>query len=138
MVKDCLVGWHGWGLGLVAAILVGGCGSSDGLVDIGGTVTFDGQPISEGRIQFRMTEGDKQAYAGMIEDGKYKVRVAPGAALVEIRASRPVPGKFEEVNPGEPEQVGEMYIPEKYNSRTELKVTVSGPKEDQNFDLTAN
>ncbi len=132
---------HHSGLLLLASILAvlpiaSGCGSSDGLVGLGGTVTFDGTPISEGRIQFRSTTGDLKAYSARIENGKYEIRVEPGEAAVQIYASRPVPGKFEEVNPGEKDQVGEMYIPERYNSRTELSVNVEGPKEDQDFALT--
>ncbi len=111
---------HHSGLLLLASILAvlpiaSGCGSSDGLVGLGGTVTFDGTPISEGRIQFRSTTGDLKAYSARIENGKYEIRVEPGEAAVQIYASRPVPGKFEEVNPGEKDQVGEMYIPERYN-----------------------
>lgn len=132
-----LFGWEAKLVTLVALLTMVGCSSSDGLVEIGGTVTFDGAPIPEGRIQFRSTEGDQEAYAGLIENGKYVIRVAPGPALVEVRASRLIPGKFVEVNPGEKDQAGEMYIPEKYNSRTELKVPVESAKTDQNFDLVS-
>lgn len=138
MLQDRVFVRQGWLFGLLAAALLTGCGPSDGLVEVGGTVTFDGAPIPEGRILFRMTDGDQQAYSEVIENGKYLIRVAPGSARVEITASRLIPGKFVEVNPGEPEQVGEMYIPEKYNSRTELTATISGATESQNFDLTAN
>ena len=114
-----------------------GCGPSDGLVLLSGTVTFDGAPIPEGTIQFRALEGDQKAYASPIVDGKYEARVEPGPAIVEVRASRIVEGKFDESNPGEKVPVGEMYIPEKYNSRTELKVTVESDKLDENFDLAS-
>ena len=130
-------GWESKLLLLVALLTLVGCSAGDGLVEIGGTVTFDGEPIPDGRIQFRSTEGDQQAYAGLIENGRYSLRVAPGPASVEVRASRLIPGKFVEVNPGEKDQAGEMYIPEKYNSRTELKVTVETSKPDQNFDLVS-
>lgn len=123
-------------LTLSLALLVVGCGPRDGMVDVGGNVTFDGSPIPDGRILFRMTEGDQQAFSASIEQGKYLLRMPNGAARVEVTASRLIPGKFVEANPGEPEQVGEMYIPEKYNSRSELKATVSGPIENLNFDLT--
>lgn len=112
-----------------------GCDSSDGLVQVSGIVTYDGAPIPEGTIQFRALEGDQKAYASPIVEGKYEARVEPGPASVEVRASRIVEGKFDESNPGEKVPVGEMYIPEKYNSRTELKVTVEADKLDENFDL---
>jgi len=119
------------------SVSVVGCGPSDGLVLVSGTVTFDGTPISEGTIQFRALEGDQKAYASSIIDGKYEARVEPGPASVEVRASRIIEGKFVESNPGEFDPVGEMYIPEKYNSRTELKVAVASDKLDENFDLVS-
>src|SRR5690606_31258058 len=128
-------GWSAVGVCWVLLSLTG-CGSSDGLQMVSGTVSYNGTPLPEGRIQFRSLEGDQKAYAGGIENGEYSVRVAPGPASVEIRASRPVPGKFDESNPGEKEQVGEMYIPEKYNSRTELRVDVQPSTEKENFELT--
>jgi hypothetical protein len=130
-------GWEAKLLLVMALLTLVGCSAGDGLVEVGGTVTFDGAPIQDGRIQFRSTEGDQQAYAGLIENGKYVIRVAPGPALVEVRASRLIPGKFVEANPGEKDPVGEMYIPEKYNSRTELRATVETAKLEQNFDLVS-
>jgi hypothetical protein len=125
-----------WFLSIVCCLVwVTGCGPSDGLVQVGGTVTFDGAPIPEGTIQFRSLDGDQKAYAASILDGKYEARIAPGPASVEVRASRVIEGKFVESNPGELDPVGEMYIPEKYNSRTELKITVQSNKTDENFDL---
>lgn len=122
--------------------LCGGClaclgcgGTGDGLQELTGRVTYNGEPIPKGRIQFRALNDGQQAYAGMIDDGEYAVRVAPGPAAVEIRASRLIPGKYDESNPGEREPVGEMYIPERYNSRTELQVTIDPSTETENFDL---
>jgi hypothetical protein len=132
--------WRKWLLMGVAVCLLAslsGCGSSDGLVQVSGLVTYDGAPIPEGTIQFRALEGDQKAYASPSGDGKYEARVEPGPASVEVRASRIVEGKFDESNPGEKVPVGEMYIPEKYNSRTELKVTVESDKLDENFDLVS-
>lgn len=134
--------WRKGSLFLIVAALgflapTAGCGPSDGLVLVSGTVTFDGAPLSEGTIQFRALEGDQKAYASSIVDGKYDARVEPGPASVEVRASRIIEGKFVESNPGEFDPVGEMYIPEKYNSRTELKVTVESDKLDENFDLVS-
>ena len=121
-----------------ATLGIMGCGSSSGLQTLTGTVTFEGEPVSEGRIQLREVAGEQRAFAGLIENGQYSVEVPPGEFAVEIRASRPIPGKFDTSNPDQPEQAGEMYIPEKYNSRTELKVTVGPQSSTENFDLTAS
>ncbi|MFN3152689.1 hypothetical protein [Bremerella sp.] len=90
-----------------------------------GTVTFDGQPIEAGRILFRQTEGD----------GSYKLEVKEGPSEIAITASRLIPGKFDNSN-GTPEQMGEMYIPAKYNQKTELNALVtSGGQNQFVFDL---
>lgn len=118
------------------AVLATGCGNSDGLLRVSGEVKFDGELIENGRIQFRSTEGDMKAYSSPIRDGKYEVQIEPGESRVQIYASRPIPGVVEEINPGEFDQPGEMYIPEKYNSRSELTVSISESTDQQNFDLT--
>jgi hypothetical protein len=117
------------------ALFLSGCEESDGLQTITGTATFQGQPIPEGRIQFRFLDGDQKAYSSPIEEGEYLIRIPPGPASVEILASRPAPGKFDESNPGERVPIGEMYIPQKYNSRTELRVDVQPGAGKENFDL---
>lgn len=124
---------------LLPLLTFAGCmGSGDGLVPVTGTVSFDGAPIPEGRIQFRMTEGDRKAYAAQIVDGTYAARVEPGPASVEVRASRLIPGKMDESNPDDPQPVGEMYIPEKYNSRTELTAQIEGATDSEDFALTGS
>jgi len=128
-------GWLQWAAALAMVSGFIGCGESDGLVPVSGVVTFEGNPIPEGTIQFRTLQGDQKAYAAPILDGKYEARVETGPASVEIRASRIIEGKFVEANPGEMDPVGEMYIPDKYNSRTELKVDIQAAKLDENFDL---
>lgn len=129
MRKHCLQ------VSLLLLMLVGCMGSSDDLVSVSGNVSFDGEPISEGRIQFRMNDGDRKAYSGQIIDGSYLVRVEPGPAKVEVRASRLIPGKMDESNPDDPQPVGEMYIPEKYNSRTELTAQIERPSSTEDFAL---
>jgi hypothetical protein len=126
------------GLLTVTATLAGCGGSGIELVPVQGNVSYDGEPISEGRIQFRMNDGDRKAYAGQIIDGKYAVEVEPGPASVQIRASRLIPGKMDESNPDDPQPMGEMYIPEKYNSRTELTAEIEGPEDQEDFTLSAS
>lgn len=118
-----------WTISLVPLVLVAviGCGSSSGGLDlhqVTGTVTFAGQPIKEGRILFRAMEGDQRAFSSPITEGRYAVETLPGTMRVEITASRIVPGKFDTSNPGEKVPVGEMYIPARYNAKSELTVEV--------------
>jgi hypothetical protein len=94
-----------------------------------GEVTFEGKPVETGRITFRKVEADKRAFSGEIKGGKYDVKAEPGKMTVEITASRPS-GKFDTSNPDdEPQPIGEMYIPEKYNTKTELTAEVPAASE---------
>lgn len=123
----------------MAAVSLTGCKPSGlDLQKVSGAVTFDGAPIAEGRIQFRAVEGDQRAFSAEIRDGKYEAETLPGKMTVEIIASRPVPGKFDESNPGEKVPVGEMYIPARYNSKTELKAEIpAGGADGVDFALTS-
>lgn len=113
-------------LGLSLLVLAG-CGGETGpqRYPVKGDVTFEGEPVETGRITFRETEGDKRAFSGEIINGRYELQAEPGKMTVEIIASRPT-GKFDTSNPDdEPQPVGEMYIPEKYNTKTELTAEVT-------------
>lgn len=130
------------GIGLFAVFLATlGCGgASEGPVTyaVSGTATFDGEPIETGRITFRQTEPPRKAFSGEIVNGEYDLEAEEGAMEVKIIASRPVPGKFDNSN-GTPEPVGEMYIPLKYNDRTELSATVTPDGENEfPFELKSN
>jgi len=116
-----------------------GCGSGETgpeLYTVKGTVTFDGSPVDEGRIQFRHTEGDQKAYSADIKAGSYSIQTEAGNASIEITASRPT-GEFDTSNPDDPPQpIGEMYIPAQYNSETTLTADIK-PSADNSipFDL---
>lgn len=122
---------------LLLAILpvLSGCGDSSGTVPVTGKVTLDGEPITEGDILFRATDGSP-SHAGKIQDGIYSAEVSPGEKQVEITAYRDVPGKFREDNPGERTPVREMYIPQQYNRASTLKIEVTPGSQTENFELT--
>lgn len=127
---------------LLAPVALVGCGGGpEGpeLFPVSGTVTFDGSPVDDGRILFRRAEGDQKAYSAEIKAGKYSLECEAGKVKVEITASRLIPGKFDTSNPDdEPQPVGEMYIPAKYNSESTLEAEVKSAGENTiPFDLTS-
>lgn len=93
-----------------------------------GTVTFDGQPVTEGEIIFRAADGASGSSEEKIVGGSYTLETTPGAKRVEITARRKVEGAPAAAS-GEPAMSFESYIPEKYNEKSELtaEVTTSGP-----------
>lgn len=103
-----------------------GCSSkSDGpeIFTSSGTVLYNGEPVADGRIVFRSLDGDGRGFSAPIKDGEYSIETYGGRMRVEVRASREVPGKFDHSN-GEPTPVGEMYIPARYNSQSDLVTNV--------------
>lgn len=88
-----------------------------------GVVLFEGEPVESGRVLFRSLEGDGRGFSAPISNGKFRIETYAGKMRVEVRASRDVPGQFDYSN-GEPAAVGEMYIPQKYNSQSELVTNI--------------
>jgi hypothetical protein len=67
--------------------LLAGC-DGGGAVNIGGMVTYDGQPVEKGAIVFLPADGMGPTAAALIADGKYTVKVAPGRKRVKIEGGK--------------------------------------------------
>jgi hypothetical protein len=76
-------------LGLVLLLVAtSGCGGGDKKLTINGTVTYKGQPISGGMLQFAATQGGAPAAAVINKDGTYSMTgVTPGEVKVSITAT---------------------------------------------------
>lgn len=125
---------------LTGTALLVGCGGSDGppTYEVSGQVYFDNEPVNEGRILFRKLEGDGKSYSAEIKEGAYSLTTEGGQMAVEIIASRLIPNKFDNSN-GTPEPVGEMYIPARYNAKSELTAEVTAEGENEfPFALTSH
>ena len=88
---------------------------------VAGTVSFNGQPVPEASIVFEDASG-LPPDAGSVLDGEFSLSVKAGKKIVRIRASRVIEGKEDAGIPGTPLRVD--YIPAKYNTNSELFVTV--------------
>ena len=118
------------------AIVIAGCGGQEGpqRVVVSGAVTYQGQPVSEGKIRFSPAEGTEAPPSGtFIVQGQYvadaKGGVPVGTHKVQIEAFRPDPNFQKPAGPLPTgiteEELGRVqYIPEKYNKRTELQITI--------------
>lgn len=124
-----------------AASIIGCGGAPEGpkTAPVTGQVTLDGEPVAEGEIIFRPSEGgDGRSDAGAIRNGNYTMESTLGAKRVEIRAMRPVAGAVEEtLETGETGIAVEQYIPEKFNDKSELTADVQDSADNKiDFALT--
>ncbi|MBA4189224.1 MAG: hypothetical protein C0467_14605 [Planctomycetaceae bacterium] len=133
--------WFGVALLLVALT---GCGNSAATpMRVWGTVTFAGEPVSDGTIAFvPIAPHTGPTTGGQILKGQYDVPavVGPlsgGQYRVEITATRlsgrQVPNTIG--FGGGMLNVPEMYIPTAYNAASKLQVTISPQAAENQFDF---
>ncbi len=133
---------------LVLALGLSGCnGSGDGLPRqaVSGTVTFGGQPLATGAIQFvpagGMGAGGGIVGGAMILNGKYSIPrdggLIPGKYKVSINSGNATGERPKaELGPGRVPNVAKELIPVKYNSGTTLEIEIKeGGSSALNFTL---
>lgn len=122
---------------LVLTVLVG-CSSDGGKGTVEGTVTFNSQPLEKGLIRFVPVDGTSQPADSTITGGKFSVIAPVGEFRVEITSPKVVGQTKMYDTPDSPtvDKIQEA-IPPKYNTQTELKITVpKGKTENKQFDLS--
>lgn len=100
-----------------------------------GTVTLDGQPITEGEIIFESAEDASAGIPpaiGKIENGNYEVKAAPGTKKVSVSVK--VPDGPADVTGLQPTK---ETIPSKYNAKTTLTADVTEGDNTADFELTS-
>lgn len=120
---------------------ISGCGGSgDGYRAVSGAVTFQGNLIQEGAIQF-CTDSKPSVVRGgaMIRDGNYQVPrehgLVPGSYVVRISSAERIANPDKTQAEMSPFRTRER-IPAKYNTESELKIEVRADQPAQfNFDL---
>jgi hypothetical protein len=121
-------------LPLLTALLAG-CGGNAGpeRTVVSGTVTFDGKPLLEGAIRLvPLPNCPAPTTVTRIVDGKYsfdKLGGAPvGTHRIQFEAYRKI-NVAPRAGIAAPRPMAEggleQYIPEKYNARTQLEITIS-------------
>ncbi|MSU79536.1 MAG: hypothetical protein EXS16_15770 [Gemmataceae bacterium] len=115
-----------WVLGFLCGIILvsSGCGSR--VLEVEGSVEFDGVAVASGSISFEPADGSSGEFGGIITDGKYKITsppgVEPGARKVRIRAARKTGRQIPAGSPSPPgTMVDELVVvPAKYNDSSKL------------------
>jgi hypothetical protein len=106
---------------VVGLLPLPGCGGND-LAEVSGAVAIDGQPVTEGSIQFIPIEGTTGPGAGApIENGRYHIPrqkgVAVGKNRVELRAFKKTGRKVQDPTglPGTLTEERVPAFPKEYN-----------------------
>ncbi|WP_428305682.1 hypothetical protein [Lacipirellula sp.] len=109
-----------------------GCSQPE-FLEVSGTVNWQGNPVEVGEIIFHPTDPSVSAAAGRIRGGAFKFLSKCGKMRVDIQAVR----KTGKRDPIEGFEITELYIPEKFNARSELEIEVTRDAENHfTFDLT--
>lgn len=126
--------------------LFAGCGRSDGLVDVSGTVTLDGKPVADAVVQFTPAANEGSSYARPVtgrtnSSGHYFLEYStavtgtkPGKYRVSISTYWPQSVDSEDkVIPGNSEK-----LPEVFNSKSTLTAEVKENGQRVDFDLKSD
>lgn len=122
---------------LASMSFLAGCGPSDGMITITGSVTMDGEPVQDGSISLMPINGGSMG-GGLIENGYYSAKSSPGEMAVQIHAHKMVKKKNptrEEIERGLSEDSVSI-IPNEYNRQSKLRITVAPDQRNFEFNLT--
>lgn len=115
------------------------------LINAGGTITFDGQPLADAIVSFDDPEDDTFAYGKTDSSGRFRLQidsemngVKPGAKVVRISTSRKILGLNTDDDSDTKSATATERIPEKYNKKSRLFVEVVPSKANYDFDLKSN
>jgi hypothetical protein len=113
-----------------------GCFYESGKGTVNGEVTLDGQPLKEGTVRFEPVDGKSPTASATIVDGRFSAAVPVGEQRVQISAPRVV-GKTKMLDTPDCPEVDkvEELIPECYNLRSELNLTVQAGSQEKRFEL---
>ena len=122
---------------MLVSVGCGGRGTPD-LGKVSGTVTLDGQPLPQAKVEFQPTaDGGSASSATTDDQGKYELMYSVGIEGAQIgeHKVRITSYRQEHVEGSEPREIPER-VPPQYNSQTELIKTVEGGSQTIDFPLT--
>jgi len=127
------------GLFAVLIVVSVGCSSEDAAKGtVTGEVTLDGQPLKTGLIRFVPADGKTPTADATITDGKFTAVVPLGEKKVEISSPKVV-GKIKMYDTPDSPVVDQTkdIIPQQYNVRTTLTLTVQKGTQEKKFELAS-
>lgn len=143
MHRETLLGSAFRLLGILSLLFWAGCsgGFQNGRAEVSGSIAMDNLPLSTGKITL-IPVGEGVAAGGDIVDGTYfipnDIGPTPGDYLVEIYSFASSGKKRKDTIGNAMVDVPVNIVPECYNSKTELRVTITDQKNKHDFDLVSD
>jgi hypothetical protein len=124
------------------------------LLSVSGKVTLDDKPLPNAVVTFEAAGMGTFSYGMTDEDGEYTLRFdsnkmgcTPGEKRVEISTSRKILGLNSDEEGADPDggtgegesatSPAQELVPERFNRKSELRVTVNDSATDHDFQLTS-
>jgi len=128
--------WHVCALHLGAVCLAAGCSTGPAVGTVTGDVTFDGQPVKDGRISFTPLDGQASTGGAPIVDGKFTADVPVAKMKVAINGNKVIGKRKAYDTPESPweDDVAEL-LPAKYNVNSDLTLEVKKGVQDVKYEL---
>jgi hypothetical protein len=104
---------------MALAVAQMGCDSGPKMYRVAGDISWQGQPVADGNINFLPDDGNVHPVTAKIVNGKYDARVPAGKMKVEIFADKDL-GYSEAMH----QNVKTRLIPPEYNSLSKLTFDV--------------
>lgn len=114
-----------------------GC-ADDGMVDIAGNVSFDGQLVVQGTISFFPADGQGATAEAVIAAGSYSLSLPRGKKHVVVHGYKKVGERFPWGKDNPPAPILNEIIPAKFNDDSILTIEVDNDRGDVNFFLAAS
>jgi hypothetical protein len=124
---------------LLILLGTGACSPTRPAYKVQGVVTLDGSVVPGAQLQFTPEDQTQGAgFARSDENGAYQTSLPAGDYTVRILAQKRMPAPPRPPGPGRRpiQNISVDIIPPRYNTKTELRLSITGPTE-QNFPLTS-
>jgi hypothetical protein len=114
-----------------------GCTGSTATGTVNGIVTLDGQPLKEGVVRFVPADGKSPTASATVTGGKFTAAVSIGVMRVEFSAPKATGRRTKMYNTPDSPMVAEVaeLIPDRFNVKSELRITVKKGSQDESFAL---
>ena len=120
-------------VGCAAIAAVTGCGPATATVS--GTVTFNGEPVTQGAISLFPADGKGSPAGGVITNGRYSISgVSPGEKIVQLSA--PVVAGIRKDDYGNETQVAQELMPPAWGRASKETITVTAGSVTKDFAIT--